>query len=152
MEGSDWLVDERWMNDVRTWMNNWLNSVKWKYCLNFKCSVMYVTHKKTPLSASTKRRMLQLNGYECTDIKAEPGNWILPCNLECEKIKEITIYKDDTWIITLPNCGSTWIPELAWLIMNNSFFKSTQNQFFRMPLLELETLKKSYSFSNEEIV
>ena len=51
---------------------------------------MAVVHKKSPLSSESKERLLNLNGYESTDIKVDPGNWTLPNAIDLEKIKNFT--------------------------------------------------------------
>jgi len=112
---------------------------------------MSLKHKKTPLSTSSKERLLHLNGYESTDIKAEPGNWTLPSAIDFEAIKNFTIYKDDIWVITLPKCGTTWMQELTWLIMNEiDIEKSKINQFFRVPFFEYDSVLRSYPISKED--
>ena len=111
---------------------------------------MALIHKKTALSLESKERLLRLNGYESTDIKVEPGNWTLPAAIELEKIKEFPIYKDDIWIVTLPKCGTTWMQELTWLIMNEiDIEKSKINQFFRVPFLEFDSVLRSYPIKEE---
>ena len=113
---------------------------------------MALSHQKTALSVSSKERLLQLNGYECTDVKAEPGNWTLPCAIELEKIKRFPVYKDDVWVITLPKCGTTWMQELTWLIMNDiDIEKSKINQFFRVPFLEFDSVLRSYPIKKEDL-
>ena len=112
---------------------------------------MALIHKKTPLSLKSKERLLQLNGYESTDIKIEPGNWTLPCAIELEKIKNFPVYHDDVWVVTLPKCGTTWMQELTWLIMNDvDIEKSKIGQFFRVPFLEFDSILRSYPIKDED--
>ena len=113
---------------------------------------MDVVLKKSPLSSESKERLLKLNGYESTDIKVDPGNWTLPNAIDLEKIKNFTVFEDDIWIVTLPKCGTTWMQELTWLIMNDiDIEKSKINQFFRVPFLELDSIVKSYPIKEQEI-
>ena len=112
---------------------------------------MSITYKKNPLPTSSKERLLHLNGYESTDVKVEPGNWTLPSAIDLEGIKNFTLYKDDIWIVTLPKCGTTWMQELTWLIMNElDIEKSKINQFFRVPFLELDSVLRSYPISKKD--
>ena len=113
---------------------------------------MDLVHKKSPLSYESKERLLKLNGYESTDIKVDPGNWTLPNAIDLEKIKNFTVFEDDIWIVTLPKCGTTWMQELTWLIMNDiDIEKSKINQFFRVPFLELDSIVKSYPIKEQDI-
>ena len=112
---------------------------------------MDLVHEKKPLSTESKKRLLDLNGYESTDVKVEPGNWTLPSAIELEKIKDFQLYPDDIWVVTLPKCGTTWMQELTWLIMNDiDIEKSKINQFFRVPFLEFDAILRSYPIKEED--
>lgn len=36
-----------------------------------------------------------------------------------ERIRNLTVYEDDVWIVTFPKCGTTWTQEMVWLIDHN---------------------------------
>lgn len=36
-----------------------------------------------------------------------------------ERIRNLTVYQDDVWIVTFPKCGTTWTQEMVWLIDHN---------------------------------
>ena len=97
------------------------------------------------LPEETKKRLLHVFGIELKWSKTKPGGWILPSSINLTKIKEFQIYEDDIWIITTPKSGTTWMQELAWLIMHDiDIEKSKCDQFFRCPFLESEYLIESY--------
>ena len=97
------------------------------------------------LPEETKKRLLHVFGIELKWSKTKPGDWILPSSINLTKIKEFQIYEDDIWIITTPKSGTTWMQELAWLIMHDiDIGKSECDQFFRCPFLESEYLIESY--------
>ena len=113
---------------------------------------MAVVHTKLPLSSESKKRLLNLSGYESTDVKVDPGNWTLPNAIDLEKIKNFKIYGDDIWIVTLPKCGTTWMQEITWLIMNEiDTEKSKVIQFFRVPFLELDSITRSSPMKEQDI-
>ena len=61
------------------------------------------------------------------------------------------MYPDDIWVVTLPKCGTTWMQELTWLIMNDiDVEKSKINQFFRVPFLEFDAILRSYPIKEED--
>ena len=72
------------------------------------------------LSDETRERLLHVFGIDSKWSKTKPGYWILPCSVNFEKIKEFQIYEDDIWIITTAKSGTTWMQELAWLIMHKN--------------------------------
>lgn len=41
-----------------------------------------------------------------------------------QKVHELEVYEDDVWLVTLPKCGTTWMQELLWLVMNNFDFET----------------------------
>ena len=58
-------------------------------------------------------------------------------------IRSFEIYPDDVFIVTQPKCGTTWMQELAWLIANDLDLEGAKcNQFFRVPFLELQWLRR----------
>ena len=99
---------------------------------------------------ASKERLLQLFKHEIRLGKVLPGNWTLPVGIDLKKIKEFQIYEDDVWVVTTPKSGTTWMQELAWLIMHDvNFEKSSNEQFFRFPFLEIEYLLTAYPITEE---
>ena len=71
----------------------------------------------------------------------KPGNWVLLPHFE-EKARQIWSFEprpQDVWIVTPPKCGTTWMQELAWLLLNNLDFETARslNQFYRSPFIEM---------------
>ena len=99
---------------------------------------------------ASKERLLQLLKSETKRCKVLPGNLTLPVGIDLKKIKEFQIYEDDVWVVTTPKSGTTWMQELAWLIMHDvNFEKSNNEQFFRFPYLEREYLDKAHTITEE---
>lgn len=68
-------------------------------------------------------------------------NTVLPPKHEqfLEKIRNLTVYKDDTWVISYPKCGTTWTQEAVWQINNGvdtNSVKATESLRTRFPFLE----------------
>ncbi|KNC25587.1 hypothetical protein FF38_12982 [Lucilia cuprina] len=57
-----------------------------------------------------------------------------------KKVHELEVYDDDVWLVTLPKCGTTWMQELLWLIMNNFDFETAKREHLevRTPFLEFD--------------
>jgi sulfotransferase len=55
-----------------------------------------------------------------------------------ERIKRLTVYEDDTWIVTFPKCGTTWAQEMIWLVNNDLDYATARqvNLNDRYPFLE----------------
>lgn len=47
-----------------------------------------------------------------------PVHCILPTRYQqfAERIRNLSIYQDDVWIVTFPKAGTTWAQEMVWLI------------------------------------
>ena len=57
----------------------------------------------------------------------------------CMKIRP-----DDVWIVTHPKCGTTWMQEMAWHIMNGVDLESAQSPLFdRSPFIDLVMIRGS---------
>lgn len=50
------------------------------------------------------------------DLK--PSHCVLPFKYlqYADRIRNLTVYKDDVWVVTFPKCGTTWTQEMIWLI------------------------------------
>lgn len=48
----------------------------------------------------------------------EPSHCVLPSQYlqYADRIRNLTVYKDDVWVVTFPKCGTTWTQEMVWLI------------------------------------
>ncbi|XP_049544061.1 luciferin sulfotransferase-like [Anopheles darlingi] len=36
-----------------------------------------------------------------------------------ERIRNLTVYEDDVWILSFPKCGTTWTQEMVWLVSHD---------------------------------
>lgn len=55
-----------------------------------------------------------------------------------ERIKNLTVYEDDVWVVSFPKCGTTWTQEMVWLLNNDLDYEraKSENILFRFPFLE----------------
>lgn len=55
-----------------------------------------------------------------------------------DRVHEFEVREDDVWIVTLPKCGTTWMQELTWLVLNQCDFETAKNVdlTIRSPFLE----------------
>lgn len=76
-------------------------------------------------------------------IRVSPMRYVVPSRLDVNYIKyKMPIYEDDLWIVTPPKCGTTWTQEIVWLLLNNVDLEAAKiNQFYRIPFLELDSIR-----------
>uniref|UniRef100_A0A0A1X0U6 Amine sulfotransferase n=1 Tax=Zeugodacus cucurbitae TaxID=28588 RepID=A0A0A1X0U6_ZEUCU len=57
-----------------------------------------------------------------------------------DRVHDMEVRDDDVWIVTLPKCGTTWMQELLWLVMNDFDFEAARNEHLevRTPFLEFD--------------
>lgn len=50
--------------------------------------------------------------------KRTPAHCVItPTYLDAaDRIRNLTVYEDDVWIVTFPKAGTTWTQEMVWLI------------------------------------
>lgn len=55
-----------------------------------------------------------------------------------KKVHDLQVFEDDVWLVTLPKCGTTWMQELLWLVMNDFDFETAKKEHLevRTPFLE----------------
>ncbi|XP_053966090.1 luciferin sulfotransferase [Anastrepha ludens] len=55
-----------------------------------------------------------------------------------DKVHDMEVKDDDVWLVTLPKCGTTWMQELLWLVLNDFDFAAARNEHLevRTPFLE----------------
>ncbi|XP_053689473.1 luciferin sulfotransferase-like [Sabethes cyaneus] len=56
----------------------------------------------------------------------QPVHCVMParyCQF-AERIRNLTVYEDDVWIVTFPKAGTTWAQEMLWLIDHNLDYKT----------------------------
>lgn len=39
-------------------------------------------------------------------------------------VHDMKVREDDVWVVTEPKCGTTWMQELLWLLMNDCDFEA----------------------------
>ncbi|XP_013110527.1 sulfotransferase 1E1-like [Stomoxys calcitrans] len=54
------------------------------------------------------------------------------------KVHDVEVYDDDVWLVSLPKCGTTWMQELLWLVLNNYDFEAAKSEHLekRSPFME----------------
>ncbi|EDW92367.2 LOW QUALITY PROTEIN: uncharacterized protein Dyak_GE14312 [Drosophila yakuba] len=89
-------------------------------------------------------------GYSSIFASSQPsvpvvGNWEQRfCRLAdtfqpiLDRVYDFEVREDDVWIVTLPKCGTTWMQELAWLVINECDFETAKSVDLthRSPFLE----------------
>ncbi|XP_067632418.1 sulfotransferase 1A3-like isoform X2 [Eurosta solidaginis] len=45
-----------------------------------------------------------------------------------DKVHDMVVRDDDVWLVTIPKCGTTWMQELLWLVLNNFDFEAARNE------------------------
>ncbi|XP_005189561.4 sulfotransferase 1E1 [Musca domestica] len=57
-----------------------------------------------------------------------------------KKVHDVEVLPDDVWLVTLPKCGTTWMQELLWLVMNNFDFETAKREHLelRSPYMEFD--------------
>ncbi|EDW01049.1 sulfotransferase 1A3 [Drosophila grimshawi] len=60
-------------------------------------------------------------------------------------IHDMEVKEDDVWIVTNPKCGTTWMQELAWLLLNDCDFEAalSKDLELRSPFLEFDFMVNS---------
>ncbi|KAM7356302.1 sulfotransferase 1 family member D1-like [Cochliomyia hominivorax] len=94
-----------------------------------------------------KRQFLDItaNGV---NIPLEGENWLqrwcsLPISKDFfQKLYEFQVQDDDIFIITFPKCGTTWIQEATWLLVNNLDFQKANEEdlMYRSVFIDLSSL------------
>ncbi|XP_070495916.1 luciferin sulfotransferase-like [Chironomus tepperi] len=74
-------------------------------------------------------------------------------NQDLERIKNMKIYEDDTWVVTYPKCGTTWTQEMIWMLGNNLDYKTSLSMKLndRFPFLEYSGIFEEFSTDSFEI-
>lgn len=75
------------------------------------------------------------------DSSWKPAHCIMPSRyrLYADRIRNLTVYEDDVWIVTFPKAGTTWTQEMVWLIHHDLDYAtaSTVNLNERSVFLEV---------------
>ncbi len=65
--------------------------------------------------------------------------FIFSSRFDLARMKNFKVYEDDTWLVTPPKCGTTWMQEISWLAKSQvDTAGADRNQFYRYPFLEFE--------------
>ena len=76
-------------------------------------------------------------------IRMTPSKVVMPKSFLqlAPRIHNLEVRDDDVWIITYPKCGTTWMQEMVWQIVNNIDFEKGKIPIYgRSPFLELGAL------------
>ncbi|XP_058066588.1 luciferin sulfotransferase-like [Anopheles bellator] len=59
-----------------------------------------------------------------------------------ERIRNLTVYEDDLWVVTAPKCGTTWTQEMMWLLDHDLDYRTAAdiNLLQRSIFMEFSTL------------
>lgn len=73
-------------------------------------------------------------------VRSDPGRFVMPNHLgeQIGKIYNMEVKKDDVWVVTPPKCGTTWMQELVWCVMNKVDLEKAKSvvQGYRFPYIE----------------
>lgn len=79
-----------------------------------------------------KRKLIEIsaNGLN-VPLKTEnwPARWCcLPIDfkLRFKEFYEFNVKDDDVYVVTFPKCGTTWMQEATWLLVNNLDFEQAK--------------------------
>ncbi|XP_075159664.1 sulfotransferase 1 family member D1-like isoform X2 [Haematobia irritans] len=70
-----------------------------------------------------------------------------------KEVYEFEVKSNDVFLVTYPKCGTTWIQEASWLLMNNLDFETAQNIDlpYRSVFMELTALYESVPSNTVEL-
>lgn len=86
-----------------------------------------------------------VNGYKVLtfekanrrEFKTVPDGFLLSQRVveNAEKIYNMEVRSDDVWVVTPPKCGTTWMQEIVWCIVNGMNIDGAKDclQFYRFP-------------------
>lgn len=75
---------------------------------------------------------IKLSDASTVSVRGEkdrkPSHCVLPFKyLEyADRIRNLTVYKDDVWVVTFPKSGTTWTQEMVWLIDHDLDFETAR--------------------------
>eukprot|EP00094_Tigriopus_californicus_P008954 TCALIF_08630-PA protein Name:"Similar to SULT1C4 Sulfotransferase 1C4 (Homo sapiens)" AED:0.11 eAED:0.11 QI:74/0.71/0.62/1/0.85/0.75/8/100/616 len=86
---------------------------------------------------ASKRKVFQEGSLELELTKTIPGRVFLPkvYQEDAKRVYNMELRPDDIWIVTYPKCGTTWMQETVWQIVNYEL-DTTEDLFSRVPFLE----------------
>lgn len=119
-----------------------------RLCNNlFSCLKMLVTRSRASENVSKRHRQCKFLEVAATgaNIPLNKANWLnrwctLPLKDETyiKEIYEFEVKDDDVYVVTFPKCGTTWIQEATWLLMNNLDFSTANSVDLRYRSIFME--------------
>ncbi|KAG7157769.1 Luciferin sulfotransferase-like 4 [Homarus americanus] len=85
----------------------------------------------------------ELQGFYKDFIEINPGKMVMPSYYPSwhERYATFPINKDDTWVITYPKSGTTWMQELVWCLVHGLNHEAAhQSLMKRFPFYEWDSL------------
>lgn len=116
---------------------------------NFK--MIKIREKNTSAAEHQNLELIEI-AIASKNIPLQSENWserycCLPKQMTnyIEIVQKFPIREDDVFLITLPKCGTTWMQEAAWLLINNLNYEEALNSRSndRCPYLEYVERRKN---------
>ncbi|KAG7158737.1 Sulfotransferase 1C4-like 3 [Homarus americanus] len=118
------------------WIKKNLNQVPFKYTLGHK--IKYLGEKEMAKLKS------DFTGCGYQDLlRLSPGRWLYPrlYMKYADKLYNFEFKQSDVLVMTYPKCGTTWVQEVVWTMLNNPDLKHSKTHqpiMYRSPFLELD--------------
>ncbi|XP_042240703.1 uncharacterized protein LOC121878510 [Homarus americanus] len=127
------------------WIKKNLNQVPFKYTLIQAHMELHSGHKIKYLG---EKEMAKLKsdftgcGYQDL-LRLSPGRWLYPrlYMKYADKLYNFEFKQSDVLVMTYPKCGTTWVQEVVWTMLNNPDLKHSKTHqpiMYRSPFLELD--------------
>jgi len=108
-----------------------------KESLNLSDGVWIEEIDGKPLIDLDKNQSFFKDGF----VKFQPSGQVLPRGFASiqKDLNQFTVREDDIWVVSFPKCGTTWMQEMIWNIVNDLDFATAKSVDLekRVPFLEL---------------